>query len=129
MPGGSAGGARDFAPNLDSAREARHFVLGQLGSGADRALASDAAIVIAELAANAVVHARSAFTVTVSRTRDAVRIAVRDKVPLGAGEQLVTATGHGLDVVARIAARWAVEPVPDGKVVWVELTDGERLPP
>lgn len=124
---------RGFPPHLDSAREARHFVLGQLGSRADRALASDAAIVIAELAANAIEHARSAFTVAVSLAGgtvpgDIVRIAVRDMMPLGDGEQLVTATGHGLDVVAKIARRWAVEPLPDGKVIWVELSGGERSP-
>ena len=126
-----ADGAEDamqgFAPHLNSAREARHFVLSQLGSTADRALASDAAIVIAELAANAILHARSAFTVAVSHPGDAVRIAVRDMAPLQDGERLVTATGHGLDVVAKIAARWAVEPLPDGKVIWAELSRGERL--
>jgi hypothetical protein len=130
---------RGFPPRLDSAREARHFVLSQLGSRADRALASDAAIVIAELAANAIVHARSMFTVAVSQPGDTmsgdngpgdtVRIAVRDMVPLGDGERLVTATGHGLDVVAKIAKRWAVEPLPDGKVIWVELSRGERALP
>ena len=117
---------RGFPPHLDSAREARHFVLGQLGSLADRALASDAAIVIAELAANAIVHARSTFTVAVSQAGDTVRIAVRDMVPLGDGERLVTAIGHGLDVVGKIVKRWAVEPLPDGKVIWVELSRGER---
>jgi len=120
---------RGFPPHLDSAREARHFVLGQLGSLADRALASDAAIVIAELAANAIVHARSTFTVAVSQAGDTVRIAVRDMVPLGDGERLVTAIGPGLDVVAKIAKRWAVEPLPDGKVIWVELSRGERALP
>jgi hypothetical protein len=30
-------------------------------------------------------------------------------------------SGHGLHMVAQIAARWAVEPLPDGKVVWAEL--------
>ena len=29
--------------------------------------------------------------------------------------------GHGLHVVAQIAARWAVDLLPDGKVVWEEL--------
>jgi hypothetical protein len=125
---GAAAAVRDFAPHLDSAREARHFVLSQLGSPADRALASDAAIVIAELAANAILHARSAFTVAVSHPGDAVRIAVRDATPLADGERLVTATGHGLDVVAKIAARWAVEPLPDGKVIWAELSRGARPP-
>jgi hypothetical protein len=135
---------RGFPPHLDSAREARYFVLSQLGSRADRALAADAAIVIAELAANAIVHARSMFTVAVSQPGDTVpgdtvpgntvpgntvRIAVRDMVPLGDGERLVTAIGHGLDVVAKIAKRWAVEPLPDGKVIWVELSLGERAVP
>lgn len=130
---------RGFPPHLDSAREARHFVLSQLGSRADRALAADAAIVIAELAANAIVHARSMFTVAVSQPGDTVsgdtvpgdtvRIAVRDMVPLGDGERLVTAIGHGLDVVAKIAKRWAVEPLPDGKIIWVELSRGERAMP
>jgi hypothetical protein len=106
-------------------------VLSQLDSRADRTLAADAAIVIAELAANAIVHAGSMFTVVVSRPGDTVpgdtlRIAVRDMAPLGAGERLVTATGHGLDVVAKIAKRWAVELLPDGKVIWVELSRGER---
>jgi hypothetical protein len=125
---GLADTARGFAPRLDSAREARHFVLSRLGSRADRALASDAAIVIAELAANAIVHARSAFTVTVSHLGDAVRIAVRDSRPLAAGERLITRPGHGLDVVAQVAARWAVEPLPDGKVVWAELGQSRPLP-
>jgi hypothetical protein len=120
---------RGFPPHLDSAREARHFVLSQLGSQVDRALAADAAIVIAELAANAIVHARSAFTVAVSQPGGTVRIAVRDMMPLGDGERLVTAIGHGLDVVAKIAKRWAVEPLSDGKVVWVELSGGERPRP
>lgn len=126
-PNAAGEAIRGFAPHLDSAREARHFVLSQLGSRADRALASDAAIVIAELAANAILHARSTFTVAVSHPGDAVRIAVRDMAPLEVGQGLVTATGHGLDVVAKIAHRWAIEPLPDGKVIWVELTRGERL--
>jgi hypothetical protein len=123
---GAGDAARGFAPRLDSAREARHFVLSRLGPRADSALASDAAIVIAELAANAIVHARSGFTVTVSHPGDAVRIAVRDRMALADGERLVTTPGHGLDVVAKITTRWAVEPLPDGKVVWAELPRGAR---
>jgi hypothetical protein len=112
---------RRFPLELDSAREARHWVLGRLGPQDGEADAADAAIVIAELAANAVLHARSAFTVTVSRAGGAVRISVRDAARLGDGERLVTVPGHGLDMVAKLAARWAVEPLPDGKVIWAEL--------
>ena len=120
---GAREAVRGFPPHLDSAREARHFVLSQLDSRADGALVADAAIVIAELAANAIVHARSTFTVAVS-PGDTLRIAVRDMAPLAEGERLVTTTGHGLDVVAKIAKRWAVELLPDGKVIWAELSPG-----
>jgi hypothetical protein len=128
MHTGAGDAARGFAPQLDSAREARHFVLSRLGPQADRALAGDAAIVIAELATNAILHARSAFTVAISYPGDALRIAVRDMIPLGDGERLVTRPGHGLDVVAKIAERWAVEPLADGKVVWAELPRGAPGP-
>ena len=118
---GAAESVRSFAPAGDSPREARYFVLSRLESLADPGVAADAAIVIAELAANAVLHARSPFIVTISHPVDGVRISVRDASPLHDGERLVTRPGHGLDVVAKVATRWAVEPLPDGKVVWAEL--------
>jgi hypothetical protein len=113
--------ARWFRGDTASARQAREFVLAALGPRAHGAAGTDAAIVAAELAANAVVHARSAFTVTVAHLPDRrVRISVRDQVPLN--ESPPTALpGHGLHMVAQIAARWAVDPVPGGKVVWAEL--------
>jgi MEDS: MEthanogen/methylotroph, DcmR Sensory domain len=118
-PGGSSSTpsftreTRSFPWELDSARAARHYVTGLL----DRA---DAAIVAAELAANAVLHARSAFTVTVSRSAARVRIAVRDYAPLESGSFQVR-KDHGLGVVSQLASRWAVDRLQDGKVVWVEL--------
>ena len=91
-------------------------------------LAVDAAIVVAELAANAVVHARSDFTVTVSRRPGAVRIAVCDDVLLAA--PLRAAPGHGLALVNTVATRWGVQsPAAGGKLVWAELAaplDGSR---
>jgi hypothetical protein len=116
--------ASSFPPALESTRAARHFVVDALGA-ADDALVADAMIVTAELAANAVLHARSDFTVTVSRSASGVRISVRDGMPLPtAGEEapLKVEPGHGLSLVAQIADRWAVEPLPRGKVVWAELT-------
>ena len=29
--------------------------------------------------------------------------------------------GHGLSVVSQLASGWAVERLPDGKVVWADL--------
>ena len=177
---GAAGAARDacglhpavadqrsFPAERNSVRAARHYVTGLLGEGADEEAAFDTAIVTTELAANAVLHARTGFTLTVSRSAGVTRIAVRDSTPVdlhavtdleaagpqGAGPQTTgpqttgpqttgpqttgplttrpraagegapfqVMKGHGLSVVAQLASRWAVEPLPDGKVVWAEL--------
>ena len=115
---------RSFPPELDSVRAARHFVTGWFNEGPDDALASDVAIVATELAANAVLHAHSGFTVTVSRLAAAVRIAVRDGNPLAHGNGSLpfdVRPGHGLSVVSQLASEWAVERVPAGKVVWADL--------
>jgi MEDS: MEthanogen/methylotroph, DcmR Sensory domain len=123
----SAAGAtavRGFLRARGAPRAVRHFVAGTLREWgepwADGPLAVDAAIVATELASNAVVHARSDFTVIVSRRPDAVRIAVRDGRPHGA--PLPAAAGHGLDLVNTVAARWGAEPLAaGGKLVWAEL--------
>jgi hypothetical protein len=124
MSGAEAEDVRSFPSVLEAARAARHFVVGVLRSRRDQALAQDAAIVTAELAANAVLHAGSGFTVAVSQSADGVRISVQDATPMQpveGGGSLVTSPEHGLGVVSTIARRWAVEPLPDGKVVWAEL--------
>lgn len=111
---------RQFSSDPASARAAREFVIAALGSrlpGPDRV---DAMIVAAELAANAVLHARSAFTVSVSHLPEAVRISVQDQAPLNDCPP-VARPGHGLHMVAQVAARWAVDPLPGGKAVWAEL--------
>jgi anti-sigma regulatory factor (Ser/Thr protein kinase) len=118
--------ARDFPADRESAREARHFVLDVLGSRVDRAVAVDASIVTAELAANAVLHARSPFAVAVSHSAACVRICVRDSAPLLDRAALEVSPGHGLGVVAQVASRWAVEPLPGGKMVWAELPASPR---
>jgi hypothetical protein len=124
---GDAGAAvreRSFPLELDSVRAARHFVTGLLDQGPDESLAADAAIVATELAANAVLHARSGFILTVSRSVAALRIAVRDSdrlVHRDGGLPFDVRPGHGLSVVSQLASGWAVERLPDGKVVWADL--------
>lgn len=120
MPGLSV--VREFPRDVQSARAARQFVLRELTPRSDDMTCADAAIVIGELAANAVLHAGTPFTVTLSFLPDGVRIAVRDTVPLSAGApSLMLRAGHGLDAVAQLATRWAVEPQADGKVIWADL--------
>jgi hypothetical protein len=117
-------------------RAARRFVTATLrrwgGRWADRTLIADAAIVAAELAANAIVHARSGFTIAVARLRDLVRISVRDAVRLPggrAGRYLEAVPSHGLGVVAAVSARWGAEPTAGGKLIWADLAVPEHATP
>ena len=113
--------ARTFAFSREEPAAARHFAVAALNAWGAGDLASDVALVVTELAANAIVHARSAFTVILSVHDDLLRISVRDAVPLdGAG--LRAAPLHGLAVVDGLASRWGVESLGNaGKTVWVDL--------
>lgn len=135
VTGGSAAGdpmgrvhwadvTRTFAGRREDTRAARGFVLGMLGPWRAEQLAADTALVVTELATNAVVHAGSAFSVSLTLSGGAIRISVGDTLPLGprgADQELTAAPGHGLGVVAAMATRWGVETVPGGKAVWAEL--------
>lgn len=120
---------RSFALDPDSPREARHFALDLLRGwrieqrcGVN--LASDVAIVVGELATNAVRHAGSGFTVSLMLAMDAVRIQVEDARPLAGSPgdpPLPVWADHGLGLVDAVSARWGVQPADGGKTVWAEL--------
>jgi hypothetical protein len=119
--GSRSGTARPFAFSREAPAAARHFAVATLNAWGAGDLAGDVALVVTELAANAIVHARSAFTVILSVHGGVLRISVRDTVPLdGAG--LRPAPLHGLAVVDALASRWGVESLGNaGKTVWVDL--------
>jgi hypothetical protein len=115
---------RTFAGSREDTRAARGFALGMLEPWRGEQLAADIALVVTELATNAVLHAGSAFCVSLALSDGAIRISVSDTLPLGANgvdQHLAAVSGHGLGVVAAIATRWGVESVPSGKAVWAEL--------
>jgi Histidine kinase-like ATPase domain len=115
----------EFPPELDSPGRARRLVvaaLGQLGCGEE--LMDDVALVVTELASNAVLHARSSFSISVRLQDSTLGVAVRDGVPPDATAPnggLIQRPAHGLDLISAISTRWGVERTPDGKVVWAEL--------
>jgi hypothetical protein len=121
---------RSFALDPDSPREARHFALDLLRGwrieqrcGVN--LASDVAIVVGELATNAVRHAGSGFTVSVMLATDVVRIQIEDARPLAGSHgdpPLPVSPDHGLGLVDAVSARWGVQPADGGKTVWAELS-------
>lgn len=123
---GSAGATCTFAFSRYAPAAARHFAVGTLRRWAAADLADDAALVVTELAANAVVHARSGFTVALSAHGDTLRISVQDASPLPSdqrsGPALPPAPLHGLGAVDALAARWGVESLGEaGKTVWADL--------
>jgi anti-sigma regulatory factor (Ser/Thr protein kinase) len=79
---------------------------------------------VGELAANAVRHANSAFTLSLSLTESTVTVEVTDASPAIA---LMTPTswngtsGRGLMIVDRLAKVWGSRPSGNGKTVWAEL--------
>ena len=110
---------------VNAAGEARQAVVGTLKDrGRDAALLDDVRLVVTELAANAVVHARSSFWVSVREEGPTVRIRVGDRSPVAPAMRDASSSrvsGRGLRLIAGLAARWGVDFKNDGKVVWVEL--------
>jgi len=114
-----------FLPGSYGPAAARSFVTGTLAAWGYPELVEDAAVIATELAANAVLHARTEFTVTVSRRPDStIRVAVRDgsaKPPRPRRAAPLAGSGRGLGLVDAMAAAWGADLLPDGKVVWAQL--------
>lgn len=113
----------EFQADITEVAAARRFAIGRVeGWG----LASDeVALVVSELATNAVKHARSPFTVSLSYDADRVFIEVSDlssQVP-ELGRPLAGAVGgRGLLIVETLSNSWGVRfPGQSGKAVWAEL--------
>ena len=119
--GSRSGTIRTFAFSREAPAAARHFTVATLAAWGAADFADDAALVVTELAANAIVHAHSAFTVILSALDDLLRISVRDATPLR-GNRLRAVPLHGLGAVDAMASQWGVEPLgAAGKTVWVDL--------
>ncbi|MCE3552131.1 ATP-binding protein [Pseudonocardia sp. RS11V-5] len=84
----------------------------------------DVALVVNELVANAVEHAKTTFTLTVTLDRNGLRIAVGDRSPLAPvlrPHDPGAARGRGLQLVDSLAEEWAVVDRGEGKLVWARV--------
>ena len=117
--------ASGFDAHPDSPGRARHLVVDALRRwGVANTLVDDAALVVSELAANAVRHADSSFWVNVSACGSTPRVVVHDNAPLPGtvpDAWLIPQPLHGLSLVDALCRRWGVESSRDGKLVWAEL--------
>lgn len=84
------------------------------------------AVVVSELAANAVVHQSDDAEITLELLDGGeFHVSVSDPsvdLPLLVAEEPWSTSGHrGLQLVAALAQEWGVEPTPVGKRVWARL--------
>jgi len=115
-----------WACNPRNIANARDFVAGHLVDHDLARMVGDAALVVSELATNAVVHARTPFEVTLSRYDGTVEIAVTDGLwtaPPFVQTHLFELGGRGLTLVEGYSRSWGVRPTSDGgKSVWAALS-------
>jgi len=126
-------------PEPASARAARVFLRDRFEEWGLLSILDEAQLAVTELVTNAVLHARTPLTVSVSCTGGFVELAVFDGSPVlpatrkpgdvrgdavdfirphvqDSGE---AARGRGLLLVDALAAEWGVSPQSDGKAVWI----------
>ena len=114
-----------FVPVPLAAHAVRRFVVETLDEWGQPALIDDAALVVSELASNALLHAGSPFRVSIRWEGAVVRLSVHDGscvVPVRRAAPTEAPGGRGVGIVATLARRWGTDPVADGKVVWAELS-------
>jgi serine/threonine-protein kinase RsbW len=109
-----------------SSASARETLRTVLGSWADEGVRADAALLLTELVANSVRHARSSMQIRLTVEHDLLRAEVRDgsavnPLPREPDEH----GGRGVLILDALASRWGVFGHPGaGKTVWFELAGG-----
>jgi DNA-binding NarL/FixJ family response regulator len=115
----------DLPQELTSVRTARQFVDEMLAEWKIEELRDDALLVVSELTANAITHAKSACLLRLSVTDSALRIEVIDTgqgTPEPQPSSNTEEHGRGLHLIAALTTAWGMEVIPDeGKLVWAEL--------
>lgn len=103
---------------------ARRFALGELQAGAGVDLKDSVALILSELATNAILYGGGEFSVAVTPLAHAVRISVQDpspELPVVRDATGMDRTGRGLQLVAALSREWGADRRCDGKTVWAEL--------
>jgi two-component sensor histidine kinase len=119
----TAGAERRFTPEPSSAREARQFVINSGWSDDDETNMRLAAVV-SELVTNAILHARTPFSVKVTKNETKIRVDVSDEsseIPAARPYDISEVTGRGLHIVDALTERWGFFKSADGKTVWFEM--------
>ena len=112
---------RAWPATPQSVRGARVFVREQLEQWGAGEHVWVATTVISELVTNAVLHARTDFSVSVELAGPVLTMRVADAspaVPVRRRYDDASATGRGLALLEELTSGWGVEATGAGKVVW-----------
>jgi anti-sigma regulatory factor (Ser/Thr protein kinase) len=124
---------RTLPARTASVPSARRFVMQALTDLGAEGACDDVVALVSELATNAVIHARTSYTIVVSREGDTVRVGVHDLspvIPRRRAYGMDATTGRGLRLVASMSSAWGIEAESEGKVVWFEVRlEGDRAIP
>ncbi|MEV7617663.1 ATP-binding protein [Streptomyces sp. NPDC089799] len=100
--------------------------------GVDRDVAEDVVLLVAELVANAMLHAGGPLALVLDASRTRLRIEVSDADPglpsPRRPHQPAQPGGHGLLIVQRTSDRWGTQRHDRGKSVWAEFDTGRLIP-
>jgi two-component sensor histidine kinase len=102
----------------------RELVRSQLTEWGVATSLDDACLIASELVNNALLHARSDVTVTLSSSDRGVRVAVADSsvaLPSPGRPTPTSCSGRGLRIIDSLAVRWGYDLQSSGKVVWAEF--------
>lgn len=115
-----------FEANPISASQARGFVSEHLFNHGLPYLVNPVRLVASELVTNALLHANTAFHVTLSISDETVLLTVRDdspSLPLRRTAQATDTTGRGLEIVDIVSLDWGIRTDPEGsKAVWASFS-------
>lgn len=120
-PGGAQ---RTFELEATSVGLARRFVATTLAAWGATGYTDPAVSICSELATNAVLHARTPFSVRLQLLGARLRLEVADgsaQAPRPRNYSTKATTGRGLGMVAALASDWGTTVHGSGKRVWVEL--------
>ncbi|MFI6864279.1 ATP-binding protein [Streptomyces sp. NPDC050421] len=125
-----------FSSTHRGARLARRLAVHQLdewGVPYGSELSDDVAVIVAELAANAVVHGcvpGRDFELRLTAGAGGLRIEVsdarRERRPELCAEAIDAEAGRGLRLVEALAAKWGVAERVVGKTVWADVAIGNQ---
>lgn len=122
-------------PTVFAAVEARNFVGDTCSAWTLTNWLHPARLIVSELTTNAVEHAQTPFTVTLTlRGPTLMHMAVEDGSPQlpqvrtwsGSHTAPLALRGNGMRIVAATAAAWGSSRTTNGKVVWATLYDLQR---